>query len=529
MITNPILPGFNPDPSICRVGDDFYVATSTFEWYPGVRVHHSRDLVNWRLLCRPLDRRELLDMRGNPDSCGIWAPCLTHDGERFWLVYTDVKSMSGAFKDQHNYITSATSIEGPWSEPLYANSSGFDPSLFHDEDGRSWFCNMVWDHRVGKNRFGGILLQEFDKKEGKLVGPITNIFRGSGLGLTEAPHLYRRGDWYYLLTAEGGTTENHAVTMARSKSLQGPYEIHPDVHVLTAKDDYSLPLQRAGRADFVELDDGSVYLVHLTGRPLPGCFCVLGRETAMQRGRFDKDGWLYLDGKDRAPKVAVQAPGLEEHPWPGPAQRHDFDSGRLPIEFQWLRTPESGRLFSLAANPGKLTLYGRESMSSHFEQALVARRQQHFNFTAECCVEASPSGYQQMAGLICYYNSHKYHYLALTAEEDGARRLAVLSCPADWPGHGLVMPEKRVVEPADGPVHMRAEVNGVSLRFHWSQDGKSWHHVGPELNQSQLSDEAGRGGGNSFTGAFVGMCAQDLSGGGMEAMFDYFSYVPREP
>ncbi|MAM13504.1 MAG: glycoside hydrolase 43 family protein, partial [Rhizobiaceae bacterium] len=135
MITNPILPGFNPDPSICRVGDDYYIATSTFEWYPGVQIHHSRDLANWTLVSRPLARADLLDMRGNPDSCGIWAPCLTHADGLFWLIYTDVKRLSGSFKDAPNYLTTAPSIAGPWSQRIYLNSSGFDPSLFHAPDG----------------------------------------------------------------------------------------------------------------------------------------------------------------------------------------------------------------------------------------------------------------------------------------------------------------------------------------------------------------------------------------------------------
>src|SRR5690606_9786631 len=176
---NPILPGFNPDPSILRVGEDYYIATSTFEWYPGVQIHHSKDLANWTLLTRPLTRKSQLDMRGNPDSCGIWAPCLTHDGEKFWLVYTDVKRKDGNFKDAHNYIVTAEKITGPWSDPVYVNSSGFDPSLFHDEDGKKWFLNMLWDHRGGHHRFAGIALQEFDSVVGKLVGERKNIFRGS--------------------------------------------------------------------------------------------------------------------------------------------------------------------------------------------------------------------------------------------------------------------------------------------------------------------------------------------------------------
>ena len=196
MIRNPILPGFNPDPSICRVGEDYYIATSTFEWYPGVQIHHSRDLANWRLVRRPLDRASLLDMRGEPDSCGVWAPCLSHADGRFWLVYTDVKRFEGSFKDAHNYVTTAPAIEGPWSDPIYVNSSGFDPSLFHDDDGRKWFVNMIWDHRPGARAtlrnpaFAGILLQEWDAASGKLIGSPSNIFAGSAHGLVEGPHLY---------------------------------------------------------------------------------------------------------------------------------------------------------------------------------------------------------------------------------------------------------------------------------------------------------------------------------------------------
>jgi xylan 1,4-beta-xylosidase len=153
ILRNPILPGFNPDPSILRVGNDYYIATSTFEWYPGVQIHHSTDLANWELVTRPLARKSQLDMRGNPDSCGIWAPCLSYADGQFWLVYTDVKRYDGNFKDAPNYIVTAPTIEADWSEPVYVNSSGFDPSLFHDDDGRKWFVNMQWNHRT--ESYGG--------------------------------------------------------------------------------------------------------------------------------------------------------------------------------------------------------------------------------------------------------------------------------------------------------------------------------------------------------------------------------------
>src|SRR5437870_3864070 len=206
MIKNPILRGFNPDPSILRVGDDFYIATSTFEWYPGVQIHHSRDLVHWRLMTRPLGRASQLDMRGEPDSCGVWAPCLTYADGLFHLVYTDVKrygrstvaGASGAsLRDFHNFLVTSASIEGPWSDPVYLNSSGFDPSLFHDDDGRKYCLNMLWDHRPGNNRFAGIVAQEYSAREKKLVGERVNISPGTALGLTEAPHLYKRERFYH--------------------------------------------------------------------------------------------------------------------------------------------------------------------------------------------------------------------------------------------------------------------------------------------------------------------------------------------
>jgi len=147
-IENPVIRGFNPDPSICRVGDDYYIATSTFEWFPGVQIHQSRDLANWILVGQVLDRASQLDMRGNPDSCGVWAPALSYNNGLFWLAYTNVRRFDGNYKDTPNYLVTASSIDGPWSNPVYLNASGFDPSLFHDTDGKQWLVNMVWDHRA---------------------------------------------------------------------------------------------------------------------------------------------------------------------------------------------------------------------------------------------------------------------------------------------------------------------------------------------------------------------------------------------
>ncbi|MEO3387014.1 glycoside hydrolase family 43 protein [Mesorhizobium sp. CAU 1741] len=532
-IRNPILPGFNPDPSICRVGSDYYIATSTFEWFPGVQIHHSTDLVNWRLVGRPLDRASQLDMRGNPDSGGVWAPCLSHADGQFWLVYTDVKRLDGAFKDTHNYIVTAPTIEGPWSDPVYVNSSGFDPSLFHDDDGRKWFLNMVWNHvssGVGGQpkhpSFAGILLQEWDPKTRALAGAARNVFAGSAHGLVEGPHLFKRDGWYYLTTAEGGTGYDHAVTMARSRAIDGPYEIHPLVHLISSKDAPDAPLQRAGHGQIVVTPKGEFYHTHLCSRPLPGLRrSPLGRETAIQKCVWKEDGWLYLEQGGQVPAVDVPAPDLDAvFVAPAAAERYDFEAGRLPLDFQWLRTPDWQRIFSLSDRPGWLRLFGRESIGSWFEQALVARRQDVFDFRAETMLDFTPTGFQQAAGLVHYYNRHKFHFLAVTHDAALGRVLTVMSCPGDWPDGRLSFPLSAPIPlPSEEPVELAAEVRGAHLVFSYRSEGQ-WRQAGPALDASVISDEGGRGEHGSFTGAFVGMAAFDTSGSGAYADFDWFSY-----
>jgi xylan 1,4-beta-xylosidase len=533
LIRNPILPGFHPDPSVCRVGEDYFIATSTFEWYPGVEIHHSRDLVNWRLVRRPLERAAQLDMRGDPDSGGVWAPCLSFADGLFWLVYTDVKRLDGNFKDAHNYIVTSPTIEGPWSDPTYVNSSGFDPSLFHDDDGRKWFVNMLWDHRdaAPKSRahpaFAGILLQEWDPRAKRFIGDARLIYEGTSLGLVEGPHLFRRGGYVYLITAEGGTGYDHAVTLARATSLFGPYETHPDVHIVTSKNAPDAPLQRAGHGQVVETPAGP-YLVHLCSRPLPGMRrSPLGRETAIQKCVWREDGWLYLCDGGQAPALEVEPP-VPVDATPQPRRiAYDFAPGDLPLDMQWLRSPQPERLFSLQGRPGWLRLYGRESIGSWFEQALVARRQQHFRFSVEVELDFDPSTFQQAAGIVLYYNRYKFHFLAVTHDEILGRALTILSCPGDWPEGRLAFPAKPIALPGSEPVRLALRVDGAALNFACLIEGE-WRPFGEALDASVISDEGGGGEHRSFTGAFVGMAAFDVSGAGKAADFRGFVYEARE-
>jgi xylan 1,4-beta-xylosidase len=539
-IRNPILRGFNPDPSIVRVGDDYYIATSTFEWFPGVQIHHSRDLAHWRLLTRPLARASQLNMLGDPDSCGVWAPCLTYDDGLFYLVYTDVKrygrttvgGASGAsLRDFHNYLVTSPQIDGQycdgdWSDPVYLNSSGFDPSLFHDVDGRKYLVNMLWDHRPGRNRFAGIVVQEYSPGERRLIGTRQVIFEGTALGLTEAPHLYQRDGYYYLLTAEGGTGWGHAVTMARSRTLTGPYELHPDVYILSARERPDAALQRAGHADLVDTQAGETYMVYLCGRPLPNRGrCTLGRETAIQPMTWGADGWLRTVDGQGVPMLDVEGPRLAAHAFPAVPAREDFDGAQLPIDFQWLRSPWPDELFSLSARPGHLRLFGRETPGSLFRQALVARRQQSHCYSASTVIDFEPEHFQQMAGLICYYGGTKYHYLYISHDEAIGRHLRVMSALPDSVQTDAFTPP--IAIPAGRLVHLRVEVDFERLHFGYRLDAEDWRWLPQSFDASILSDEATAPGLPNFTGAFVGMACQDLAGTARHADFDYFEYVER--
>lgn len=540
LINNPILPGFNPDPSICRVGSDYYIATSTFEWYPGVSIYTSVNLADWTLVARPLKRQNQLDMRGNPDSCGVWAPCLSYADDMFWLVYTDVKRFDGNFKDAHNYIVTAKNVTDDWSDPVYVNSSGFDPSLFHDDDGRKWFFNMRWNHRAGElgqsprhSPFGGIVLQEYDHLKKQLIGEPEMIYAGTNRGLVEAPHMFKRKEFYYLVTAEGGTGYEHAVTHARSTSVRGPFETHPDLHVITSTDPGHGQLQRAGHGQYVDTPNGEFYHTYLCSRPLKNIqSSPLGRETGIEKCAWGDDDWLRTVHGSQQPQLEVNMPvdtekvaNIVAHDQPAGVQ---FDMAELPIEFQWLRTPDAARIFSLKARPGWLRLFGRESVGSWFEQSLVARRAQHHSYVANTTMDFNPTEFNQGAGLIVYYNRHKFHFLQVSSDEEIGRSFNILSCEGDYPESRLSFALDAPVRlEFDGPVQLRVQVNENVLQFFYAAGGsKAFQPIGPELDASVLSDEGGRGEHASFTGAFTGMCAYDISGMGKSADFSHFDYEP---
>ncbi len=521
-IENPILRGCFADPSIVRVGDDYYIANSTCEWFPGVPVHHSKDLVNWRLIGHILTRTSQVDLRGVADSCGVWAPSLSYADGQFWLIYTNVRTggMGRPFKDLGVYLTTATDILGPWSEPVSMGAIGFDPSLFHDDDGRKWLVNMQWDfRRQGLARFAGIVVQEWDARSRKLVGPIFPLLEKQTL--IEGPNLYKRSGWYHLMMAEGGTGWNHGIAMARSRSITGPFELDPQPSLLTTRDQVEHPLQKAGHGELVVTPNGEWFLAHLASRPIgegENRRCMLGRETCLQRVEWNEAGWLRLSSGGWHPQLRLSAPqGHDSAPGPIPNLRDDFDVPKLGVEWSSLRVPMDESWLSLNARPGWLRLFGRESMHSPFSQSLVAKRLRSYRVVVETCLEFEPAHFTQLAGLICYYDTRTHFYLRVTHHEKLGKIVGIVLTD-DGAYHQLTDDDYSV----EGwpRIFLRAEIDRAELRFSFSPTGMNWERIGPILDASKLSDDYGAG--LHFTGAFVGLCAQDFNATRASADFDYF-------
>lgn len=547
-IQNPILKGFHPDPSIIRVGEDYYIATSTFEWWPGVRLHHSKDLNHWELIEAPLNRMTQLDLRGVGASQGIWAPCLTYDKGIFYLVYTVVKAFYCNMYDTENYLVTAQNIHGPWSEPIALNNFGFDPSLFHDDDGRKYMVSMVTDHRVPKKYAGRLVLQEYDAVNKKMTGPVREIYQAKQIFL-EGPHIFKRNGWYYLFSADTGTGEGHGQTIQRSRNIWGPYEMYQAgfmertqsgeaYSILTSRHHPDILLQKSGHADLVETPDGEWYAVHLCGRA--GCErnpenvsrfsgerrYPLGRETAIQKMRWTEDDWLVLDcgsgPQGNVPFEEIEGPKCGETSqnaevlWKTKPDRDDFDSPSLDMEFQSLRIPMDEHYLSLRERPGWLRLYGRSGLSSKFSQSLIARRWTEFSFDVSTRMEFEPEVFKQMAGLILMYDTDNYLYLHVSCDEEIGKCITILraenktySYPADYEsleeGKSLIL---------------KASVRDEKCQFSYGYEEDKMQKIGPEFETGFMSDEACREG--WFTGAMMGIACQDLTGFGLHADFDWF-------
>ncbi|WP_206853801.1 glycoside hydrolase family 43 protein [Candidatus Enterococcus mangumiae] len=513
-VVNPIIRGFNPDPNILKVGEHYYVIVSSFEWLPGIRVYESTDLINWEHKTDILT--DQVSLKGNPINGSIWAPQISYSDGRFYLVYTDVKSVARPFKDAHNYMMSATNIEGPWENPIYLNSSGFDPSLFHDpRTGKKWLLNERWDFRLATpNKSAGIIIQEYDPKQKQMIGPVHMIFPGTELAKTEAPHLYYINDYYYLLTAEGGTGGGHAVTVCRSRDLLGPYEVDPQNPMLTASGYPTSTLQCAGHASLVQTEFSSWYMVHLCTRPIEGS-AILGRETAIQEVYWTEDGWLRIKEGGNQPKEIVVIPTKEKVIQKIIPRFFDDFKGAMNKRWNARRCMPDRTWCDLTSRDGYLRMIAGESPQSTFDQHLLAIRQTAFSFVAQTQLEYQPSHFNQMAGLLLFLNEENYYYCCVTWDEEVGKCLRVLSAVE---GHVTISADTYPL--TEKETILKVVVEGTSGQF-YVKGSQSWEKVGARIDVQTLS--------GGFTGNFVGIGVHDLAlKGGSYADFSYFDYQENE-
>jgi len=530
-LRNPVIRGFAPDPSLIRVGDWYYAATSSFEWFPTIPLHRSRDLVCWEYAGHVAGAVPGDSLSGVPDSGGIWAPALSWDGERFWMVYAIVRSLMTPYFNLEVYVCTATDPAGPWSAPRRVSGHGFDPSLFHHE-GRLWLLNLQNDHRPGGNRFDGIVLTELDRDTLTPIGPSQLILQRDPRRerFVEGPKLLFRNGWFYLVLAEGGTGFEHGVLVSRSRNIAGPYELC-DEPLLTARDDPSQPLQKAGHGELVQAPDGDWFCGHLTSRPLTtvhGPRCTLGRETAIQAIVWDEREWPRLRQGGWHPAVEVDVPDVPDSTEPT-SQDAATDVGDPKLGWPWstLRGRPDASWVDTTSRPGWIRLRGRHGPESLWEQSLLAQRITEHRSHVEVTVDARPTTFTQAAGLVLWYNTEAYFSLDLTwTEPEGAgqsgqqwrdegRTALVLTVRTP---NGTRIEAIREIRPG-GPATVGATTDGADAQF-WIRDNDRREPVGGVLDFSELSDDAGRR--LRFTGAFAGIRAHDVVDGVFTADFSGF-------
>jgi len=509
-IANPVVRGFAPDPSIIRVGEWFYLATNSFEWYPTIPIRRSRDLAEWEYFGAVDGAVPQGNLHGVPDSAGIWAPSLSHDGERFWMTYSVVRTFLGSQLDVETYISTSGAAEGPWSPPCRVSGHGFDPSIFH-HDGAHYLLNLQCDSRPGGSRFSGILIVPLDADGTRTIGSPTLLLQHPTL--VEGPKLFEHDGWFHLVLAQGGTGVEHGVLTARSPELLGPYELD-DRPLLTSRDDRALRLQKAGHAEFVQDAHGGWYIGHLASRwidTLQGRQFPWGRETCVQEIVW-VDGWPRLKVGGWHPADTFTTPVVD----PVPAAGTGTGS---PTGWPWRSLREPADSWATPQEDG-FRIRGRHGLESLFGTSVLAQPLQESRMRFRVTVDASPSTYTQGAGIVLWYNSSSYYSLAVTWVEpdgepqhgqqwNGGGHRAVVATARDRGGARIVA--TRLLDHG-GPVELEAYVDGPSAGFR--VDGVS---IGPGLDVGILSDDYSDD--LRFTGAMVGVYAFDVVDAAFTATF----------
>lgn len=507
--SNPILRGFFPDPSIVRVGDDYYMVNSTFEYFPAIVISHSRDLIHWEIIGHGVTRNDYLDFFGLEDSHGMWAPDISYHDGVFYIMATlrlnGGADEAGSKVIRRQMVIRSDKPEGPYSKPVFIEVGGIDPSHFVDDDGSHYMLVNSAARLVKLNTDCTAAVAE----------PVT-IWAGTGARCPEGPHLLKHKGYYYIILAEGGTGYGHRVSVARSRELYGPYESSPHNPVLTQTDPQAR-IQRAGHGKLVQTPEGDWWMVYLCGRPNEGNFTTLGRETSLDPVTWTTDGWFVVNDGHGPSNIQI-APRLAEFKY-NPRYFDDFDQSRLDLNWQFVRNPDHDT-WSLTKRSGYLRLYtGNAPLGSIYARNVLVRREQHFQYQAVTKLEFSPCCNGEEAGLTCYYNSHCF--IKLSVIYDNGLKIRLIENRND---SFTCLGEVENVH--ENTLFLKTVVDKQRRKFYYSCDNQSWHGIGMVIDASFLCDE-GVQLGKHHTGTMVGLYATNAgTGARIAADFDWFDYTP---
>ncbi|MBD0779628.1 glycoside hydrolase family 43 protein [Maribacter sp. ANRC-HE7] len=491
--TNPVIPGFYSDPSVCRVGEDYYLVTSTFEYFPGVPVFHSKDLVNWEQIGHCIHRREQL-----PHGINIFAATLRHHKGTFYMITTNVANGG-------NFYVTASNPAGPWSDPIYVDVPGIDPDLFFDDDGKAYVISSPF------------ILYEIDLATGKLLTEGRKVWNGTGGRYAEGPHLYKKDGFYYLMGAEGGTEEAHSETIARSHSVWGPYTDNPANPILAHANaaGQGNPIQGVGHADMINAHDGSRWMVFHGYRNIAdvsgGVHHILGRETCLAPVDWPKNGWPVVNGNGTV-NVNMTVPTLPLKPFSKKSGKVEFDTPKLGLEWNYIQLPEESN-YQLDAAKGVLHLKGSDGViGDHGSPTFVGRRLQHLHFTATTLMEFDPKKENEEAGMILLNNGS--HFDLLVHRKNGKRLLVVKL------QFGSTTYTSEAIELKPGPVQLRVTGERTSFTFSYAQENGVFKDVETVDAKFLGSEVVGW-----FTGVYVGLYATGNGKKSKEhATYDWFEY-----
>lgn len=496
---NPLLSGFYPDPSICRVGEDYYMVTSSFVYFPGLPVFHSRDLVHWEQIGHGISSPEQLDYKNCETSLGLWAPTMRYHEGTFYIINTFVSEGREARRD--NYIITAKDPAGPWSSAVFIeNADGIDSSLFFDKDGRMWYTGNYISSPGHYEGHHGIYLCELDTETFQFKGERTIIWDGekSRSKWIEAPHLYYINDYYYLMVAEGGTFTNHSVMMARCKTIDGDYEICPRNPIVSHR---HLSLEHeisvVGHADLVETQKGEWWLVLLGVRPYKDAHFNRGRETFMVPVLWETDGWLRVDNENGLVNARERTPELPHYHTKPVFSSDNFEAPSLAFMWNTIH-PCKEPLYSLTQRPGCLRLFLKpEVLHEICTPAFVGRRQQHQNFSMQAAMDFVPASAREEAGLALIQDD-RFHYTFTLSLEGKSRVLTV----REVNNHAIQTLAKAPLT-FDGRVYLTVSADETGYHFYYGSNDREMQPLFLNAPPQLLSSLTNEG----FTGAYLGMYA----------------------